>query len=156
MKKKIFLFVIVAGLLIFNPISCRVMTLATANIMNIQPKFFYKLVKKESSFNPFAISPQGAIGLGQLMPITINSMLPKKYRFFVYFPPVNLYLSAKYTKKLLLKYQNNWSLTLAAYNWGEGNVNKRLPKKIHSKKNYSEHFFDIPETYNYLTYILKQ
>ena len=156
MKKKIFLFALVVGVLILNPISCRIMTLATANIMNIQPKLFYKLIKKESSFNPFAISRQGAIGLGQLMPITINSMIPESYKLSVYFPPVNLYLSAKYTKNLLRKYHNNWSLTLAAYNWGEGNVNKRLPKIIHEKVNYSEQFCDIPETYNYLTYILKQ
>ncbi len=156
MKKKIFITFVVVAVLILNPISCRIMTLATANIMNIQPKFFYKLIKKESSFNPFAISSKGAIGLGQLMPITINSMLPKHYGLTAFFPPVNLYLSAKYTKNLLKKYHNNWSLTLAAYNWGEGNVNKRLPKKIHSDKNYAEQFCDIPETYNYLTYILKQ
>ena len=155
MKKKIFLLFIVITILILNPISCRVMTLATANIMNIQPEFFYKLIKKESSFNPFAVSSQGAIGLGQLMPITINSMMPNYHKYCAYFPPLNLYLSAKYTKKLLNKYQNNWSLTLAAYNWGEGNVNKRLPKKISTNKNYSNQFCDIPETYNYLTYILK-
>jgi soluble lytic murein transglycosylase-like protein len=155
MKKKIFLFLLLITVIILNPISCRIMTLVTANIMKIQPKFFYKLIKKESSFNTFAISAQGAIGLGQLMPITINSFFPNKYKILAFFPPTNLYMSAKYTKILLKKYKNNWSLTLAAYNWGEGNVNKRLPNKIYRNQNYTEQFCDIPETYNYLISILK-
>jgi soluble lytic murein transglycosylase-like protein len=64
-------------------------------------------------------------------------------------------LAAKYLNYLKKRYNDNWSLTLAAYNWGESNVNRRISShQIEKDKDYRHLFSDIPETYNYINKIL--
>ncbi|NCB32070.1 MAG: LysM peptidoglycan-binding domain-containing protein, partial [Clostridia bacterium] len=40
-------------------------------------RFHYYIVQKESSFNPYAVSSQGAVGLGQVMPATLAGKVGK-------------------------------------------------------------------------------
>ena len=76
-------------------------------------------------------------------------------RGLLFVPQYNLRISAIYLKYLHKKYNGNWSLTLAAYNWGETNVSRRMrSQQIEPKTNYQERFRDIPETYNYIGKIL--
>lgn len=78
------------------------------------------VAKAESSFNPFAISPKGAMGIMQLMPGTAQ-----QYGVFnAYNVDQNLEAGAKHLKYLYNKYDGVLHLTLAAYNAGEEAVSK--------------------------------
>jgi soluble lytic murein transglycosylase-like protein len=140
----------------YNPVSARIFTVTAAVLFNLNAANFYHLIAAESSFRCLAYSRQKAIGLGQVKTSTANYMQPKFGVYMVWFPPTNLYLSAKYMRYLLQKYNNNWSLALAAYNWGETNVDKRIGKiKIEYSHNYRYLFSDIPETFQYIKKVLR-
>jgi len=80
----------------------------------------------ESSFQPGALSPAGAAGLFQLMPDTARrfglSLWPRDQRFE---PEPSATASARYLKYLYEQFKD-WRLVLAAYNAGEGAVQKLL------------------------------
>jgi len=84
------------------------------------------LAEVESSFNPKAKSPVGAAGLYQLMPATAKqyglSLWPRDERLQ---PDKNARASARYLRALHGRFKD-WPLALAAYNAGEGTVQKQL------------------------------
>lgn len=142
-------------ILVYNPISLRLMTIGVAVYYGINPVIFYRLIKTESSFRSFAISDAQAIGLGQIKESTAFYIHKEHKKGYLFLPLYNLKLAAKYLVYLKDRYNGNWSLTLAAYNWGESNVNRRIRKiKIEENKDYREYFNDIPETYRYISKIL--
>ena len=150
---------IVLGLLIlvYNPVSVRLMTLGYAVYYKINPKIFYRLISAESSFRSFAISNQNAIGLGQVQEVTAKYINVTHKRGWLFVPFYNLTISARYLLYLQSRYNHNWSIVLAAYNWGETNVDKRITKiDISPEKDYRNLFEDIPETYDFITKILKK
>ena len=78
------------------------------------------VITAESCFNPRALSPKGAQGLMQLMPATAK-------RFGVtdrYNPDLNIKAGTNYLKFLLKYFKNDMIRVIAAYNAGEGAVNK--------------------------------
>jgi membrane-bound lytic murein transglycosylase D len=82
----------------------------------------------ESSFDRRALSPAGAAGLFQLMPDTAKrfglSLWPRDQR---YQPEPSATASAQYLKYLYDRFKD-WRLALAAYNAGEGAVQKLLDR----------------------------
>ena len=78
---------------------------------------FDALINRESNFNPKAISPKGAVGLGQLMPDTAADLGVKDPLD----PEANLHGSAKYFTQQLEQF-GSLDLALAAYNAGPQRV----------------------------------
>jgi soluble lytic murein transglycosylase-like protein len=73
------------------------------------------MIATESGFDPHAVSSKGAVGLMQLMPETARRYGVRNR----YDPAENIQGGAKYLRDLMRKFNNDLSLTLAAYNAGE-------------------------------------
>lgn len=102
------------------------MVLAKAKKYGIDPNIAMRMVRQESQFNPKAESKVGAAGLTQLMPNTAKEMgMSPEDR---YDPEKSLEGGFKYLNKLRNQYGGDYEKALAAYNWGQGHVNKHLAK----------------------------
>lgn len=97
----------------------------------------------ESALNPNAVSRSGATGLWQFMITTAKSMgmevssIVDERRD----PYRSSEIAAKYLKQLYSIY-NDWSLAIAAYNCGPGNVNKAL-KRLGENDDKKHDFWEI-------------
>lgn len=100
--------------------------ISEARRLGVDPNFALRMFKAESNFNPNAVSPKGAGGLGQLMPNTAKGLgLSEQDRFD---PAKNVTASLTYMKSMLNKYGGDAAKAAAAYNWGPGNLDKHLKK----------------------------
>jgi len=92
----------------------------------VDPLLLYSVMHQESSFKSRAISPKGARGLMQLMPMTAA-----RYGVTNIFDPrQNIDGGARYLRFLLNHFNGDLKLALAGYNAGEGAVEKygwRIP-----------------------------
>jgi membrane-bound lytic murein transglycosylase D len=90
------------------------------------PRELVWLAEVESSFDPAARSPSGAVGLYQLMPGTAQALglatEPTDDRLV---PDKNAAAAARHLKHLYWKF-SDWPLAIAAYNAGEGRVGRLL------------------------------
>jgi soluble lytic murein transglycosylase-like protein len=107
------------------------------------------LIATESGFDTRAVSPKGAVGLMQLIPPTAerygvradkNSVIQKKLTD----PAINIRAGARYLSDLIRLFPGQLELALAAYNAGEGAV-QRAGNKV---PNY-------PETRNYVKTVMQ-
>ena len=108
----------------------------TAQKYGIDPDLFVRQIQAESAFRPDAVSPAGAIGLGQLMPATARELGvdPRD-------PVQNLEGAARYMKQQLDAFKDP-ALALAAYNAG--------PRRVREAGGIP----NITETQNYVSKIL--
>jgi len=86
----------------------------------VDPVLVTALIQVESAFDPNAISDQGACGLMQLLPETARDYGVDE----VFDPAANLEAGVRHLRRLLDRYQNDPVLALAAYNAGEGRVDR--------------------------------
>ena len=105
----------------------------------------------ESALNPRAVSRMGATGLWQFMystgrryGLTINSYVDERRD-----PMLATEAAARYLRDLYAIY-GDWTLVIAAYNCGPGNVNKAI-RRADGKTNYWDIYYFLPrETRGYV------
>lgn len=88
------------------------------------------VIERESGFDPWAVSPKGAIGLMQLMPSTAE-ILGVKNPFDIY---ENILGGVGYLKILLDRYEGDLNKALAAYNAGPMKVKDNVPQIPETKR----------------------
>ena len=100
----------------------------------------------ESGLNPIAVSRVGAKGLWQFMPSTgreygleINSLVDERCN-----PRLATRAACRYLKNMYNVY-GDWTLAIASYNCGPGNVNKAIIRAGGDPKNYTGSFWDVYE-----------
>lgn len=106
----------------------------------------------ESALIATAVSRVGATGLWQFMPATgkgygleINSMVDERY------DPIKSTVAACKHLKYLYDLYNDWSLAIAAYNCGQGNVNKALARAGGNPQSFWDVYWFLPsETRGYV------
>jgi soluble lytic murein transglycosylase-like protein len=111
-----------------------------ANTYGLDSALLNAIITVESGFNPNAISKNGASGLMQLTP-----SIAKHYGVVDLLDPVqNLHGGAKYLRDMLILFNNDVSLAVAAYNAGETAVvryGNRIPP-------YGETMIFVPRVLN--------
>ncbi len=106
----------------------------------------------ESALSPTAVSPMGAAGLWQFMPATgkvygleVNSLVDERRD-----PVRSTQAACRYLKDLYSIYKD-WTLAIAAYNCGPGNVNKALARAGENCRTFWDIYDYLPrETRGYV------
>ena len=120
-----------------------------ARTHDIDIELLQAVIATESGFDPEAISPKGAIGLMQVMPDTaqrygVRPDARASVENKLMDPKLNIATGSRCLRDLIALFPGRTDLALAAYNAGEGAVQKagnRIP-------NY-------PETQNYVSTVLQ-
>lgn len=107
---------------------------------NLPKTLLHAVITAESAYDPAAVSRAGAVGLMQLMPATA-ARYGVKDRLN---PFENVQGGSRYLRDLLVMFQNDLILALAAYNAGENAV-KKYGNKVPPYK----------ETRNYVDKVIK-
>lgn len=93
---------------------------AVAARNGVSPALVKAVIHAESGFDPYAVSPKGAIGLMQVMPSTADLVgIDNPFN-----PQENIQAGVKYLKGLLKMFDGNEHLAVAAYNTGPGKVKR--------------------------------
>ena len=86
---------------------------------DLSPRLIEAVAYVESRFNAGAVSPKGAVGMMQLMPETARDLGVDAAD-----PDENVHGGADYLRRMLVMFDNNVELAVAAYNAGPGAVRK--------------------------------
>jgi soluble lytic murein transglycosylase len=116
----------------------------------LEPALLAAVIYQESRFNARAKSESGAIGLMQLLPGTAKGIAVRTggSRFQVadlYDPEINVRYGSWYLRHLLDKYDDDVNKALAAYNGGQGNVDRGV--QYDETRAYVERVLELRGTY---------
>ncbi|WP_136248857.1 transglycosylase SLT domain-containing protein [Halomonas borealis] len=98
---------------------------------DVDPYLLMGIARRESAYNPEALSPVGARGLMQLMPGTAREVsqrlgMDDPGPYGVLEPSVNIRLGSAYIGEMLKRYRGNRLAATAAYNAGPSRVDRWL------------------------------
>ncbi|GJG96453.1 lytic transglycosylase domain-containing protein [Cupriavidus pauculus] len=120
-----------------------------AQAHDVDPALVKAVMAVESGFNASAVSPKGAIGLMQVIPDTgarfgVAADKRRTVEQKLADPRLNISAGVRYLRFLMELFPNNLDLVLAAYNAGEGAVQR-----------YNNQIPPFPETRQYVTTVLE-
>jgi soluble lytic murein transglycosylase-like protein len=106
----------------------------------LDPALLQAVIKVESNFNPMAVSPKGALGLMQLMPMTAGSLRVVD----PFDPDENIRAGASLLRRLLDRFNGDVRLALASYHAGENRIKESVETAL------------LPSTRLYVDRVLNQ
>jgi soluble lytic murein transglycosylase-like protein len=112
----------------------------------LPPAFVLAVIEVESRFDPYAVSPVGALGLMQVLPSTgapVARRLGIAWRGpqTLFDPDANVRIGVAYLRELIDRYANVRA-ALAAYNWGPSEIDARLRSGTMLPATYVERVLD--------------
>jgi len=122
-----------------------------ANTYNIDVELLQAMIATESGFDAQVVSPKGAVGLMQIMPATAErygvtgdafTPLAKKLAD----PQTNIHTGSRYLRYLINLFPGQLELALAAYNAGEGAV-QRAGNKVPNYKETQDYVKTVMQLY---------
>ena len=125
---------------------------------NVEKELIYAIIKVESNFDENAVSKSNAKGLMQIMTATAQE-IAEKYGINlteenITDPKINIEIGTIYISQLLEKY-NNKQVALAAYNAGQGNVNKWITQETIKSDGSDIENIPFPETNMYVRKVMR-
>ncbi|MBQ9914570.1 MAG: lytic transglycosylase domain-containing protein [Clostridia bacterium] len=164
-KRRIFLLIAVFSLILilnignigrlFYPVKYIDSVKKYTNEYRLDPYLIMSIIKAESNFNADAVSGKNATGLMQIMEPTAMWLSDKlglddfSYEDITD-PDTNIRMGCYYIAFLLEHYEGNTDNALAAYNAGQGNVDRWLSDKACSKDGKTLSHIPYPETRLYI------
>jgi soluble lytic murein transglycosylase-like protein len=125
-----------------------------AQAYNVEFELLQAVIAAESGYDTNAVSPKGAVGLMQLIPPTAqrygvtgdaNTPIEKKLTD----PKTNIHAGTRYLRDLIKMFPGKLELAVAAYNAGEGAV-QRYGNKIPPFKETQNYVLTVMQIYNQL------
>jgi soluble lytic murein transglycosylase-like protein len=120
-----------------------------AQAYQIDPLLLHAIAHVESRHNASAVSHAGALGLMQVMPATAQRFGVTAPRSQLLDPRTSLEVSSAYLKNLQGRFKNDLTLVIAAYNAGEGAVEK-YGRKVPPYKETRGYVRDVLAQYHLL------
>lgn len=125
--------------------------ITAAEVHELELPLLMALIFRESTFNAYAVSPTGALGLMQVLPSTARPMAEKigirwEGRETLFDPFLNLEIGSAYLSQLMNQFGSE-EMALAAYYRGPDYVSRRLSQQTAAAMPYVRHIKDTEERY---------
>ncbi|MCW2997823.1 MAG: lytic transglycosylase protein, partial [Solirubrobacterales bacterium] len=126
---------------------------------DLDPALIAGVIYAESHFRDGQVSSAGALGLMQLTPETAKDIARRSggSAFGIKdlgTPQVNISYGAYYLRYLKGRFGGNTTLMLAAYNAGEGNVDRWIGEAALAERDFTAEDIPFPETRHYVDKVL--
>ncbi len=121
---------------------------------NVDYELLQAVIATESGFDPAAVSPKGAVGLMQVMPDTarrygVRDEKKVSVEKKLVDPGVNIATGTRYLRDLIKLFSGKLELALAAYNAGEGAV-QRAGNRIPNYRETQNYVATVMQLYSLL------
>ncbi len=126
---------------------------------SVPPLLLKAVVLQESTFNPHAVSPAGAAGLGQVMPGTAEEIAERLGEPWdpdrIHDPVTSLRYGAYYLGTQLSAFDGDILAALSAYNAGPGSASRWLSNQPFEGPDGYLYAIDFTETRAYMEHVLE-